>query len=58
MVTDAIVHSIIQDPKTGKATGVRVIDRNTKVGKTYEAKIIFLNASAIRLGADPAGFGK
>jgi choline dehydrogenase-like flavoprotein len=47
MITDAIVHSIIQDPKTGKATGVRVIDQNTKVGKTYEAKIIFLNASTI-----------
>jgi choline dehydrogenase-like flavoprotein len=47
LVTDAIVHSIIQDPKTGKATGVRVIDRNTKVGKTYEAKLIFLNASTI-----------
>lgn len=47
MITDAIVHSIIQDPKTGKATGVRVIDRNTKVGKTYQAKVIFLNASTI-----------
>jgi choline dehydrogenase-like flavoprotein len=47
LITDAIVHSIIQDPKTGKATGVRVIDRNTKSGKTYEAKIIFLNASTI-----------
>ncbi len=47
LVTDAIVHSIIQDPKTGKATGVRVIDRNTKAGKTYEAKVIFLNASTI-----------
>ncbi|MCC6940261.1 MAG: GMC family oxidoreductase [Novosphingobium sp.] len=47
LITDAIVHSVIQDPKTGKATGVRVIDQNTKVGKTYEAKIIFLNASTI-----------
>jgi choline dehydrogenase-like flavoprotein len=47
LVTDAIVHSIIQDPKTGKATGVRVIDRNTKAGTTYEAKVIFLNASTI-----------
>jgi choline dehydrogenase-like flavoprotein len=47
LVTNAIVHSIIQDPKTGKATGVRVIDRVTKVGKTYEAKVIFLNASTI-----------
>ncbi|MDE2403176.1 MAG: GMC family oxidoreductase [Sphingomonadales bacterium] len=47
LVTDAIVHSIIQDPKTGKATGVRVIDRKTKVGRTYEARLVFLNASAI-----------
>jgi choline dehydrogenase-like flavoprotein len=47
MITNAIVDSIIQDRKTGKATGVRVIDRNTKVGKTYEAKLIFLNASTI-----------
>ncbi len=47
LITDAIVDSIIQDPKTGKATGVRVIDRNTKAGKTYEAKVIFLNASTI-----------
>ncbi|MBU6268657.1 MAG: GMC family oxidoreductase [Sphingomonadales bacterium] len=47
LVTDAIVHSIITDPKTGKATGVRVIDRKTKVGRTYEARLVFLNASAI-----------
>ena len=47
IVTDAIVHSIIRDPKTGKATGVRVIDTNTKQGRTYEAKIIFCCASAI-----------
>ena len=47
IITDAIVHSIIHDPKTGRATGVRVIDQNSKVGKTYEAKIIFSNASTI-----------
>jgi choline dehydrogenase-like flavoprotein len=47
MITDAIVHSILQDPKTGKATGVRVIDQNSKAGTTYEAKVIFLNASTI-----------
>jgi choline dehydrogenase-like flavoprotein len=51
LVNDAIVHSIVQDPKTGKATGVRVIDRVSKVGKTYEAKIIFLNASTINSAA-------
>lgn len=47
IVTDAIVHSIVHDPKTGKATGVRVIDSNTKQGRTYEAKVIFGCASTI-----------
>ena len=47
IVTDAIVHSIVYDPKTGKATGVRVIDANTKEHRTYEAKVIFGCASAI-----------
>ncbi len=47
LITDAIVHSIIYDPKTGKATGVRVIDQNTKKTSTHEAKIIFCNASTI-----------
>ncbi len=51
LITDAIVHSIIQDPVTGKASGVRVIDRKTMVGKTYEARIVFLNASAIASAA-------
>jgi len=47
LVTDAIAESIVYDPKTGKATGVRVIDQNTKERTTYEAKIIFCCASAI-----------
>ncbi len=47
IVTDAIVHSLVQDPKTGKITSVRVIDAKTMQGRTYEAKIFFLNASAI-----------
>jgi len=47
IVTDAIVQSLLQDPKTGKITSVRVIDAITKVGRTYEAKIFFLNASTI-----------
>ena len=47
IVTDAIVHSIIYDPKTKKATGVRVIDSNTKKGRVYQAKVIFGCASAI-----------
>lgn len=47
IVTDAIVHSVVHDPKTGKATGVRVIDSKTKQTRTYEAKVIFLCASTI-----------
>ncbi len=47
MVTDAIVESIIHDPATNRVTGVRVIDRNTKVGTTYEAKVIFSCASTM-----------
>lgn len=47
IVTDAIAHSVVYDPKTGKASGVRVIDANTKQGRTYEGKVIFLCASAI-----------
>lgn len=47
IVTDAIVHSIVHDPKTGRATGVRVIDAHTKGGRTYEAKVIFACASTI-----------
>jgi choline dehydrogenase-like flavoprotein len=47
IVTDSIVHSVIYDPQTGKASGVRVIDAKTKEGRTYEAKVVFLCASAI-----------
>lgn len=47
IVTDAIVHSIIHDAKTGKATGVRVIDANTKEGRSYDARVIFGCASTI-----------
>lgn len=43
----SVVHSIIYDEKKGKATGVRVIDTNTKETTDYFARIIFLNASAL-----------
>jgi choline dehydrogenase-like flavoprotein len=41
------VHSIIYDEQKGKATGVRVIDAQTKQAVEYFAKIIFVNASAL-----------
>jgi choline dehydrogenase-like flavoprotein len=47
LVSNAIVHSIIYDDKTGKASGVQVIDAETKATTEYFAKIVFLNASAM-----------
>ena len=47
IVTDSIAHSLVYDPKRRKVSGVRVIDANTKQGRTYEAKMVFLCASAI-----------
>ena len=43
----SIVHSIIFDEKRGKATGVRVIDAQTKETTEYYANIIFLCASTL-----------
>lgn len=43
----SVVHSIIYDEQQGKATGVKVIDTNTKEVTDYYARIIFLNASAL-----------
>jgi choline dehydrogenase-like flavoprotein len=45
--TDSVVHSIIYDGRKGKATGVRVIDANTKEETEYLAKIIFVNAATL-----------
>jgi choline dehydrogenase-like flavoprotein len=47
ILTDAIVHSVIHDPKTGRARGVRVIDAGSKAGSVHEARLIFLCASTI-----------
>jgi len=44
---DSVVHSVIYDDKKGKATGVRVIDANTKESMNFYARIIFVNAAAI-----------
>ena len=43
----SIVHAVIRDEATGLATGVRVIDQETKQTHEFTAKVIFLNASAI-----------
>jgi choline dehydrogenase-like flavoprotein len=43
----SVVHSVIYDPAKRRATGVRVIDANTKEMFDVNAKVIFLNASAM-----------
>lgn len=44
---DSIVHSIIYDEQKKRASGVRVIDANTKEMTEYYARIIFVNASTL-----------
>ncbi len=44
---DSVVHSIIYDEKTQKASGVKVIDAKTKEEHIFKAKIIFLNAACL-----------
>ncbi|MEP4948095.1 MAG: GMC family oxidoreductase, partial [Flavobacteriaceae bacterium] len=44
---DSIVHEVLYDPDTKKATGVKVIDRVTKEVYEFKAKVIFLCASAV-----------
>ena len=45
--THSVVHSIIYDEQQGKATGVRVVDANTKETTEYYARIIFVNAACL-----------
>lgn len=47
----SVVHSIIFDEQKGKATGVRVVDTNTKEMMEYYAKVIFVNAAAVNTNA-------
>jgi len=43
----SVVHSIVYDENTGKASGVKVIDTNTQEEMLFKARIIFANASAL-----------
>lgn len=44
---DSVVHSIIYNEESGKASGVRVIDTHTKEMMEYYSKVIFVNASTV-----------
>jgi choline dehydrogenase-like flavoprotein len=48
---DSIVSEVIYDPKTGKASGVKVIDTLTKEEFVFNAKVIFLCASSMASSA-------
>jgi choline dehydrogenase-like flavoprotein len=43
----SVVHSVLYDEASGKASGVKVIDANSREEIIYKARIIFLNASAL-----------
>jgi len=44
---NSIVHEVVYDEQLGKATGVKIIDAETKETHIYKAKVIFLCASAM-----------
>jgi choline dehydrogenase-like flavoprotein len=44
---NSIVHSVIYDGETGRATGVRVIDRETEEALEFRGRLVFLCASAL-----------
>src|SRR5678816_1572892 len=43
----SVVHSIVYDAKTGKASGVRAIDADTHQQLEYNARVVFVNGSAL-----------
>jgi choline dehydrogenase-like flavoprotein len=45
--SDTVVHSIIYDNQLGKAVGVKVIDKITKMETSFFAKVIFVNAATL-----------
>ena len=44
---NSIVHEVIYDAETGRATGVKVIDAETQEALTFNARVVFLCASAM-----------
>ena len=44
---DSVVTEVLYDPETQKATGVRILDTETREYKEYYSKIVFLNASTV-----------
>ena len=51
LISNAIVLGIDYDPATRRVTGVRTIDANSRQTRTYTARVVFLNASAMASAA-------
>lgn len=47
ILTDSVVEAVEYDEQLGKATGVRVIDTASGEKKSYQAKVVFLNAATL-----------
>lgn len=47
LLTDTVVHSVTYDENKQRASGVIVMDKATMQTKSYSAKIVFVNASAL-----------
>ncbi len=47
LLSDMLVERVLYDDQTGKATGVRTINRKTKETADFHAKVIFLCASTL-----------
>lgn len=45
--THAVVESILYDEESGKASGVRVVDANSKAVSEYYSRVIFVNAACL-----------
>ncbi|UCE70280.1 MAG: GMC family oxidoreductase [Flavobacteriaceae bacterium] len=43
----SVVHSILYDETTGKASGAKIIDAQSRETMIFKAKVIFVNASAL-----------
>lgn len=47
LVTDSVVERILLNSRTGKASGVRVVDANTRAQTEYRGRLIFLCAGSV-----------
>lgn len=47
IISDTVVESVLYDPVTGRATGVRTVGTNDRVRREFGGRLVFLNAGTI-----------